>query len=83
METGDTLEQLDTNHRVSTTPYQMIIQSANELNKLIDYLNEGKQFDYDLTVLRKLKRAGKYKYPTYARDEIKADISIKVLMFNL
>lgn len=73
----------DENHRVSTTPYQMIIQSANELNKLIDYLNEGKQFDYDLTVLRKLKRAGKYKYPTYARDEIKADISIKVLMFNL
>lgn len=61
----------------------MIIQSANELNRLIDYLNEGKQFDYDLTVLRKLKRAGKYKYPTYARDEIKADISIKVLMFNL
>lgn len=68
---------------VATTYMQMLRQAQAELNELIDFMIEGHQFDYDMMVLRKVKRAGKYKYPGFAFDEVKADMQIKQLVFNL
>lgn len=59
---------------VATTYMQMLRQASTELNELIDFMIEGHQFDYDMLVLRKVKRAGKYKYPGFAFDEVKTDM---------
>ena len=69
--------------RVETTYMQMLQQCGNELNEMLDYVNDDRKMDSCLTVLRKIKRLGKYKYPQYMPDEIKADISLKQLIYTL
>lgn len=70
-------------HTLATTYLQMLKQAATEINDLIDYMTEGKQFDYAVATLRKAKRNGAYKYPAFAFDEVKPDMSIKRLVFSL
>ena len=75
--------KFNSDRTVATTYMQMIKQSATLLNDLIDFTSEGRQFDYCLTQLRRVKRLGKYKYPQYAADEIKVDMPLKSLAFAL
>lgn len=75
--------KFNSDRTVATTYMQMLGQAGKELNDLVDYMDDGKQFDYCLTTLRNVKRAGKYKYPQYAPDEIKVDVSLKQLIFML
>lgn len=75
--------KFNSDRSIATTYMQMLTQAGNEINELIDYMNEGRQFDYCLRTLRKVKRAGKYKYPQFAPDEIKVDMSLKQLVYTL
>lgn len=61
--------------------YDLINKSIDDLYKLIEWAKDG-ELSRDTDVLRS-KIKNKYKYPVYAADEVKEDMTIKQLLYYL
>ena len=62
--------------------YEMVDRASDSLIKLLEWAENREEFNRDINKIKTLSRK-KYKYPEYAADEVKADITIKQLVFYL
>ena len=65
------------------TVYDLIVRSGAALKDMINWVSNKKEFNLDTNILKQALKNGSYKYPEYAADEIRADISVKQLLFYL
>ena len=70
----------DNNGKVKEDFYTLIKQSANALVELFNWMENTKEFDKSIEILKKASKAKAYKYPSYSPDEVEEDISIKTLL---
>ena len=71
----------DSNGKVKEDFYTLVKRAAYGLVELFDWLENDNEYDEAIKVLTKASKMKPYKYPTYAKDEVVEDISIKTL-FN-
>ena len=69
------------NGKPADLPYDLIIRAGQKLRGMIDWLAVRGNYERAIATLKLSKKASKYKYPTFAEDEIKAAISAKQVMF--
>lgn len=81
-ELGYTLTYTDSGERIESD-YDMIVQAGQNIKDLVDWLDNPSEFDVAIRQLKASKKAGKYRYPKMAVDEITPDTSIKQIIFNL
>ena len=74
------LEYTYENDALKESFYQLLLRAGTKLKGMIDWINAG-DYGRALRRLKEAKKLGGYKYPPYANDEIKCDISVKQLYF--
>lgn len=70
-----------TDGKPSDLPYDLIIRAGQKLRGMVDWLAVKGNYERAIATLKLSKKASKYKYPTFAEDEIKVAISAKQVMF--
>ena len=68
---------------LTDTIYDLIVRSGADIKNMINWVEKKREFDSDIHSLKQALKSGKYKYPDYAADEVKVDITIKQLLFYL
>lgn len=62
--------------------YDLILRCSTQLIKMMDWVG-SKEFSGEIKALKRAIKQSKYKYPDYAADEVRADITEKQLIFYL
>lgn len=70
-----------TDGRLNETEMQLIYRAGNLLRELVDWISEISEYERAIATLKLAKKNSKYSYPKYAKDEIRADNSIKQAEF--
>lgn len=68
-------------NKLSETVYTLILRAGKGLRQLIDWVSNKGEYEKAVAVLKLSKKHNKYKYPNYAPDEIKPDISVKQIQY--
>lgn len=64
------------------TYLQLLSRSTPVMNSLYDLLKDNNKYDSIVSAINKSIRRGKFKYPNFAVDEVKTNLSAKQLIFN-
>ena len=64
------------------TYLQLLSRSTPVMNSLYDLLKDNNKYDSIVSAINKSIRRGKFKYPNFAVDEVKTNLSSKQLIFN-
>ena len=64
------------------TYFQLLSKSTPIMKELYAMLREEGEFDRIVALLNKSIKKGKFKYPNFAVDEVKVDLSVRQLIFN-
>lgn len=73
----------DSNKKVVTTLYEMIQNCALDFKHMMEWVDNTDEFDKALKKIKKMQKSRGYKYANFAKDEIKEDITIKQLLYNI
>lgn len=73
----------DKDGKVENSFYEMIQMCAYQLKELFDWISVRDNFDKAIKRIKKMQKSKGYKYASYAKDEIKEDITIKQLVMNI
>jgi hypothetical protein len=73
----------DDKGKVTNTFYELIFNCAYELKALFEWVSVKENVDKAIAKIKKFQRSKGFKYATYAKDEIKEDITIKQLVMNV
>ena len=68
--------------RASETFLELYIRAGETITSLYSTLREPDRYQNIITAVNKKIRAGKFKYPTFAVDEVKENLTVKKLLFN-
>lgn len=66
-----------TDNRLNETELQLIYRAGDLLRDLVDWVKDMSEYERAIAILKIAKKKSKYPYPNYAKDEIRADTSIK------
>lgn len=75
--------EYDSNGKVTTPLYAMILMSANHLKSMMAWISDKEQFNKAIKKIEKMKKSKGYKYASFEKDEITEDITIKQLVYNI
>lgn len=67
--------------KLEETDYQLICKAGQKLRSMIDWIAVKGNYERALATLKATKKASKYKYPNFARDEISCEISTKQIIY--
>lgn len=67
--------------KLDETDYQLIYRAGQKLRGMIDWINISGNYERAIATLKISKRSFKYNYPTFARDEIRAEIPVKQIQY--
>lgn len=70
-----------TDGKLDDTDYQLVCKAGQKLRGMIDWISVGGNYERALASLKIGKKASKYKYPNFAKDEIICEVSPKQIQY--
>lgn len=75
------LEYTYENGRLKESFYQLTLRAGNKLKEMLDWISVGGNYDRAIAALKIAKKSSKYKYPSFASDEISCNYTPKQIYY--
>lgn len=70
-----------TGDKLDDTDYQLVCKAGQKIRGMIDWVSIKGNYERAIAVLKLAKKNSKYKYPSFATDEIAVDMSTKQVLY--